>query len=222
MFSVVSGYRPSLGALCLALAVPCTLLPQPAFAELSNTSMVGPGVRGRPAYDGSDSQRAEIVPVVRYLGRPLFLRTTQGVLEGGARLELAPGLHAGAQIAYEPGRKTRESGFLEARNVADIDHGASIGAQLEWDYKVGPAPIAVLARIRHHTASDRGAQADLRLSVGVFEKGRVGAGVFTQVTWANAESANALYGVTPAASAATGLPAYAAGSGLLFSSVGLL
>ena len=204
------------------MAVFGSIAQQPAFAELSNTSMVGPAMRVRPASDGADSQRGEVVPVVRYLGHPWFLRSTQGVLEGGARLELAPGLNIGAQLAYEPGRKTRESAFLESRNVSDIDYGASIGAQLEWDKKFGPVPITLLARVRQHVESDRGAQADLRLSVGVFQHGRVGAGVFTQATWASEKSSQSFYGVTPQDAAATGLPVYGAGSGLLFASVGLL
>ena len=215
MTTALPAYRFAL--LAFGLTVPLF-----AHAELSNDSMIGPAVRTRPAYDGSDSQRIEVVPVIRYFGRPWFVRSTQGVLEGGARLELAPGLHAGAQLAYEPGRKTRDSAFLESRNVSDIDYGASIGAQLEWDHKIGPAPITLLARVRQHTESDRGAQADLRLSVGVFRSGRVGAGLFTQATWANAKSTDSYYGITSQQSAVTGLPAYGAGSGLLFASVGLL
>jgi len=144
------------------------------------------------------------------------------VLEGGLRMELAPGLHLGGQVAYEPGRKTRESDFLKSHNVPDIGIGASIGAHLEWDHKFGPVPITLLARVRQHTDSDRGAQADLRLSAGVFQSGRVGLGVFAQTTWASAKSTNSFYGVTPAESAAIRLPAYAAGSGLLFASAGLL
>jgi len=203
----------------LALALTASL---PAFAELSNDGIIGPGVRTRPAYDGSDSQRTEVVPVIRYLGQPWFVRSTQGVLEGGARLELAPSLHLGAQLAYEPGRRTRESDFLENRSVFDIDRGASIGAHVEWDHKIGPVPITLLARARQHTDSDRGAQADLRLSVGVFRGGPVGVGLFTQATWANAKATRSFYSVTPQQSATSGLPGYEAGSGLLYSSVGLL
>jgi outer membrane scaffolding protein for murein synthesis (MipA/OmpV family) len=212
-------FHAGLRSVVLAFGLQVPLL---AFAELSNDSMVGPGVRGRPAYDGSDSQRAELVPVVRYLGHPWFLRSTQGVLEGGARMELAPGLHVGAQLAYEPGRFGSESDFLKNRNIPDIDRGASFGAQVEWDHKIGPVPITLLARVRQHTDSDRGAQADLRLSVGVFQSGRVGIGLFTQATWANAKSTSSLYSVTPQQSAVSGLPAYDAGSGLLFGSLGLL
>jgi len=149
----------------------------------------GPGLRSRPAYDGSASQRIEVVPVVRYFGQPWFARSTQGVLEGGARMELAPGLHAGAQLAYEPGRQPSESDFLKSRNASGINHGASVGLHLEWDHKFGPMPITLLARARQHTDFDRGAQADLRLSAGVYQNGRVAAGLFTQATWASAKSA---------------------------------
>ena len=78
------------------------IVPLFAFAELSNDTVLGPGLRSQPAYDGSASQNVEFVPVVRYLGQPWFVRSTQGVLEGGVRMELAPGLHVGAQLAYEP------------------------------------------------------------------------------------------------------------------------
>src|SRR5688572_17042117 len=98
----------------------------PAVAELSNGSMIGPGLRTRPAYDGSSTQRGELVPVVRYFGQPWFVRSTQGVLEGGARWELSPGLKLGAQLAYEPGRKNKESNFLNNRGMPDVDMGASV------------------------------------------------------------------------------------------------
>lgn len=201
----------------------CALIaPAAARAELSEETMFGPGLRTRPAYDGSAAQHTELVPVVRYYGQPWFVRSTQGVLEGGARMELAPGLHAGAQLAYEPGRKASESGFLRERAVSDLDIGASIGVHLEWDRKFGRMPIALLTRARQHADSDRGTQADLRLSAGVFQSGRFSAGVFAQGTWANAKSTGSLYDITPRQSAATGLPAFSAGSGLLISSFGLL
>lgn len=197
-------------------------VPPVAFAELSNESLAGPGLRSQPAYDGSDSQHVEFVPVVRYFGQPWFVRSTQGVLEGGVRMELAPGLHAGAQLAYEPGRKTSESDFLENHSVPDVDRGASVGVHLEWDHMFGPMPITLLARVRQNTDSDLGAQADLRLSAGVYRGGRFAAGAFTQATWANAKSTGSYYGITPQESITTSLPAFHAGSGLLFASVGLL
>ena len=215
-------FRP-LPARILATALTMGLMvPLLAFAELSNQPLLGPGLRLRPAYDGSASRHTELVPVVRYYGEHGFARSTQGVLEGGARVELAPGLHAGVQIAYEPGRKASESDFLKRHGVTDIDIGASFGAHLEWDHKFGPVPIARLARARQHADADRGNQADLRLSVGVLRSGRFAAGVFTQATWASAKSTDSFYGVTPQQSGATGLTVFDAGSGWLFASYGLL
>jgi len=193
-----------------------------ACAELSNETLLGAGLRSRPAYDGSASQHLEGVPVVRYLGETWFARSTQGVLEGGLRTELAPGLHAGAQLAYEAGRQSSESDFLASRGVASVGVGASLGAQLEWDHAIGPMPITLLVRGRQHLAAHRGAQVDLRLSAGVFHGGPVSAGLFAQGIWADANAANALYGVSGAQAGASGLPAYSARSGWLSASAGVL
>ena len=217
--SIVRSSRASIPLASVALSL---LAPLNALAELSDETLLGIGLRSQPAYDGSASQRVGVVPVIRYLGRPLFVRSTQGVLEGGVRLELVPGLHAGAQLAYEPGRKTSESDFLRQQGVSDVTSGASVGAHIEWDHVVGPVPITLLARARQRTDADRGAQLDLRLSAGAYRGGRVGAGVFAQTTWANAKATDALYGISQQQSAATGLPTFQAGSGWLFASLGML
>jgi outer membrane scaffolding protein for murein synthesis (MipA/OmpV family) len=182
--------------------------------------LIGAGLRARPAYDGSDSRRGELIPVLRYYGRPWFARTTQGLLEGGARVELAPGLNLGVQLAYEGGRAASESGFLRSHNVPDVNPGISYGLHVEWDQKLGPVPITLLARGRRHADADRGAQADLRLTAGIYGEGGVLAGVFAQATWANAKSLQSFYGITPQQS--TTLPAFDGGSGPLFTSIGLL
>jgi outer membrane scaffolding protein for murein synthesis (MipA/OmpV family) len=209
-------------SLRIVSAVFAAMLSLAAFAELSNDSLIGPGLRLRPTYDGSQSQSLELVPVIRYFGQPWFVRSTQGVMETGARTELVPGLHVGAQLAYEPGRKGNESVFLRNHQIADISGGASIGLHVEWDHAFGPAPVTLLARVRQNVDFARGAQADLRLSVGVFHGGSVSAGVFTQATWADAKSTAALYGIGPQQSGITGLSAFHPGSGWLFTSLGLL
>ena len=201
-----------------ALGLPATA----ARAELTNEGLLGLGLRMRPAYDGSDSNVIEPVPVVRYFGHPWFVRSTQGVLEGGARVEVTPGLNVGAQLAYESGRKAGDSGFLSNRGLPDVNPGASLGVHAEWDHNFGPMPVTLLARLRQQTQSSRGAQADLRLSAGAFQAGRFGAGVFVQATWADAKSTGAIYNVTPQQSATAGLPAFSAGGGLLYTSIGAL
>jgi len=192
------------------LLAPVLSVPIAAFAQnaLPDTAWIGAGVRTRPAYDGSASQRTDLIPTVRYYGEPWFARTTQGILEGGARMELARGLNVGAQLAYEGGRLASESDFLRSNNVPDIKPGASVGLHVEWDHKLGPVPVTLLARGRHFVDSDRGAQADLRLTAIVFGGGAITAAVFIQETWADSKSNQSFYGM--------------AGSGPLFATGGLL
>lgn len=149
------------------------LVPTAIFAQDPGT-LLGLGVRSRPDYDGASKQELEPIPVVRYYGRALFARTTQGILEGGLRKEFFPGLAAGAQLAYEGGN-----------DRTDVDPGASAGLHLEWDTKLGPAPLNVLLRTRHHLDTDRGSQADLRSTLGIYGRGGLLAGVFVQATWAS-------------------------------------
>lgn len=203
-------------ALVFLLIAPLAALAQSAVPD----NYIGAGVRTRPAYDGSASQRTDLIPTVRYYGGPWFARTTQGILEGGAQLEISRGLHIGAQLAYEGGRLARESNFLKNNMVPDINPGASVGLHIEWDHKLGPVPINLLARWRQFADSDRGAQADLRFTAGVFSRGPVNAAVYVQETWANSKSNQSFYGITPAQS--TNLPSYTAGSGPLLIAGGLL
>jgi len=200
----------------------CLIAPLAAFAQSppADPVLIGAGMRARPAYDGSASQRGEPIPVLRYYGGPWFARTTHGVFEGGARVELAPGLNLGVQLAYEGGRAAGESGFLRSHNVPDIDPGISFGMHVKWDRMLGPVPVSLLARGRQHSDADLGAQADLRLTAGIYGEGGVLAGVFAQATWANAKSVQSFYGITPQQS--TTLPAFDGGSGPLFTSIGLL
>jgi outer membrane scaffolding protein for murein synthesis (MipA/OmpV family) len=192
-------------ALALLLIAPLAALAQSVLPEYA---WIGAGVRTRPAYDGSAAQRTDLIPTVRYYGKPWFARTTQGILEGGVRMELARGFNVGAQLAYEGGRLASESDFLKSNNVPDIKPGASVGLHIEWDQTLGPVPLTLLARGRHFVDGDRGAQADLRFTAGIYGSGAITAGVFVQGTWADSKSNQSFYGMT--------------GSGPLYTSGGLL
>lgn len=157
--------------------------------------LLGAGARNRPVFDGSADQTTDLIPVLRYYGKPWFARTTQGMLEGGARFTLKPGLDGGVHLAYEQGPR-------------DGDPGASLGLHMELDTKIGPAPLNLLARTRTQLDSDRGSQADLRATLGLYGSRGLQAGVFGQATWASEKHMQAYYGVGDA--------------GLLFTSVGLL
>ena len=184
--------------------------PLPALAQspaLEDYTYLGAGLRTRPAYEGSASQVVDVIPVVRYYGDVLFVRTTQGIFEGGARMRLAQGLALGAQVAYQAGRHKSESSFLRERDIPDVSDNASFGAHLEWDTYIGPAPFNLLARWRRNFDADRGAQADLRATIGVYGEHGIKAGVFTQATWADSKSTRTYYGTS--------------GSGLLFVAAGV-
>ena len=166
-----------------------------AAAQAQDATLIGAGVRSRPEFDGSAERKSDIIPVLRYYGRPWFARTTQGILEGGARWNAARGFDVGAQLAYEQGPR-------------DKDPGASLGVHAEWDRKLGPVPIDGLVRLRQHLDSDRGIQLDARVTAGVYEGHGVLAGVFGQFTLASEKNFQAYYGVRE--------------SGLLFTSLGAL
>lgn len=191
--------------------------PLAALAQVlpDDYTLLGAAVRTRPAYDGSRSQTTDLVPIIRYYGQPWFARTTQGILEGGLHWDLGSGVAAGFQLSYDEGRKSSESSFLREHNFGeDIDPNASIGAHLEWDTKIGPAPVGLLARYRHSVDSDRGALLDLRLNVGVYGSGGATVVLFTETTWGSSKANGTFYSVTPQQSAVSGLAAYEPGSGL--------
>lgn len=164
------------------IAMPLLLFTSLALAQDPGT-LLGAGIRSRPDYDGASKQELEPIPLVRWYGERWFARTTQGILEGGVRLELMEGLVAGAQLAYEGGN-----------DRTDVNPGASYGLHLEWDTKLGPAPLSVLGRTRHHVDSDKGLQTDLRATVGVYGGHGLLAGVFAQATWASDKWIRTYYG----------------------------
>jgi outer membrane scaffolding protein for murein synthesis (MipA/OmpV family) len=191
------------------------LLLAAALAALPGRAQEGPvllgaGVRSRPAYDGSSARHTDLIPFVRYFGPRWFARTTQGVLEGGVRENLGGQFSAGAQIAFEPGRRSSESPLLQARNEPDLDPGVSAGLHLEWDRRFGRVPVDFLIRARQHLDFDRGGQADLRINAGVFSGYGLRAVLFTQATWGSRNAVRSLYATPSAALMYTSLGAAAA------------
>ena len=90
-----------------------------------------------------------MIPYLRLYGEHFFARTTQGILEGGWRTQPFGGVVFGAQLAYEEGRVTDDSAFLQEHNFEDLDPSASLGLHAEGNWKVGPVPLNALLRYRH-------------------------------------------------------------------------
>ena len=193
-------FRPFVGLLGLIVSQLC--------AAQNVPTIIGAAVRSRPAYDGSGSQVTDLIPQLRYYGPLWFARTTQGILEGGIRNELAPDFWAGAQIAYEAGRKRSEAPFLETIGEPDIKTSASIGLHVEWDRQLGQMPVNFLIRARQNFDTDLGGEADLRINLGVFQRWGLEGAVFGQMTWGTANAMQSRYD--------------APHSGLIFASAGFL
>ena len=97
---------------------------------------------------------------------------------------------------------------LSSRNDrTELDPGASWGLHIEWDTNVGPAPISLLARTRTHFDTDRGSQADLRATAGVYGRAGLFVALFGQATWATDDWVLSYYG--------------AGNGGLLFTALGV-
>lgn len=183
---------------------------------------VGIGARLRPAYDGADSDRGDVIPYLRLYGDHFFGRTTQGMLEGGWRTRPFGGVVLGAQLAYEAGRVTDDSGFLKEHQLVTLYPSASLGLHAEGDWTLGAVPLNALLRYRHDVQARRGAQADLRMTAGILDWRRTRAGLFGQLTWSDGDAMQRYFGITPDQASATGLPSYAAGSGLRSAEIGLV
>ena len=159
------------------------LLALPALAAAQdNFVLIGGAVRTRPEFDGSSERTIDVHPTLRYYGDRWFARTTQGMLEGGARWGLRQGLDFGAQLAYEQGPR-------------DGSPDASLGVHAEADHKIGRVPINGLVRVRQHVNTDRGSELDLRGNVGVFGDYGILAAVFAQATFASEKHFQSYYGV---------------------------
>jgi outer membrane scaffolding protein for murein synthesis (MipA/OmpV family) len=199
----------------------CISFQPPAHAG-DDDKYLGVGARVRPAYEGADSSRADAIPYVRLYGRHFFGRTTQGMLEGGWRTRPFGGVVFGAQLTYEEGRVTDDSGFLREHGVENLNPSASLGLHAEGDWKLGAVPLNALLRYRQDVEAGRGAQADLRATAGILDWRRFRAGLFGQLTWGDGDAMRRYFGITPEQASITGLPAYAARSGLRSAQAGLV
>src|SRR4030088_832724 len=114
-------------SLPLSAAVAIVLSSQALAQNTEDEKYIGAGVRVRPAYEGADSSRGDVIPYLRLYGEHFFARTTQGILEGGWRTRPFGGWVFGAQLAYEESRISDESAFLEEHHFPDLDASASVG-----------------------------------------------------------------------------------------------
>lgn len=178
---------------CLLVAL--LFAPLTAAALDEDVQFIGAGVYSQPKFDGSTVRHNDPIPQINYAGSRWFARTTQGILEGGARWNFGDSAAAGVQLAYEDGPLGEHP-------------GASLGVHAELEGHLGAAPVTSVFRIRQLLSNGKGWQADARVNIGVYEGHGFGAAVYGQATWADEKTFNAFYAVNDSGLLFTALGAY--------------
>ena len=175
------------------LLIALAFAPLTAAALDEDIQFIGAGVYSHPKFDGSTAQHNDAIPEVHFIHRPWFIRTTEGILEGGARWGVGQHAAIGVQAAYEDGPRGEHP-------------GPSLGIHAEIEGQIGPAPVSSVFRIRQFTTNGKGWEADARVNLGVYEGHGWGLALYGQATWASDKIFNNFYAVND--------------SGLLFTALG--
>lgn len=181
----------------------------------------GLGLKRSPVYDGADRADWSVVPIINIQRKHLFARTSDGFPELGAWFEPTPGVRLGAALSLTDGRSLSDARLPVAGKLEDLGGAAALGPFVEARFSAGPVPMKLTARWRQTLSNDRGAQADARLTFGIYEGSSLRLEGIGQLTWANEDSLRSEYGIGALQSAASGLPVYDPGSGMRHASLGL-
>lgn len=168
---------------------------------------LGAGLAAIPEYPGASKERTRPVPLValNYGGR-IFV----GPLGIGVAAIRSGGFAAGPVLGYARGRAQSDDPRLTG--LGDISSSATAG--LFADYTRGPLAVSATARqaINHAT---NGLSGLLQLSVRhVFPAARTLVAIGPDLEFGNGDFQRTWFGVSPAQSAASGLPAYQPGAGI--------
>jgi outer membrane protein len=186
-----------------------------AHAAEGAGNFIGLGVAAVPVYEGSRDYRALPVPLINYQSGNFFISPRAGLPAMGLKTDLAPDWTAGAFVGMALGRDAADSD--RTRGLDDIDFHGTYGAFLEWS----PGPYSLMVAYRQAARSGYGGTLDLRATYDAWHNtsNRVTVGASTQ--WADHNSMQTWFGVTPSQSARSreGLDAYSPSAG--FKSVAL-
>jgi len=208
-----------LSSICFLLLSPISL----AFAaDTSSPTLIGASVRIGPEYDGSRSTAIGLTPVLMYSKDHWFARTTEGVLEAGAKAKLFGNFYYGIQAAYEEGRDSNNADFLQMHHVESIDSSLSLGGFIQYQNIIKSVPVDILVRYRKDVDSSRGDQVDLRFTAGIYRSKdeKLNAEIFVQSTWANDKAIQSYYGINNDEAFATKLSAFHPSGGNLYNEFG--
>lgn len=198
----------------LLLLSPLCSLAQEFSPEKGQSLAIGMAAQRNAAFPGAHRTHILPIPLIHWERGVLFIRSSKGMEEAGARWQLTDDFSAGSQIVFELGRDSDDSLLLQQLRMPNIPHGTSVGVHAEYSTHIGPAPVDALLRLRQRNGSQRGALADVRIEVGVYGNKYVGVQTYVQSTWANREAMDSDFGVKADNAAFIGIPAYQADAGL--------
>lgn len=168
---------------------------------------VGAGVAAVPRYPGASRERARLVPLISFnFGDRLFV----GPFGIGFTALRRNGFRAGPVLGFERGRSASDDPHLAG--LGDIS--ASVTAGLFARYARGPFEISATARqaLSHST---NGLSGLLQLSARhVFSGARTLVAVGPDLEFGNGDFQRTWFGISPAQSAASGLPLYMPHAGI--------
>lgn len=205
-----------LAAACIVLSAPVQAQSLAQAPAEGFSSRVGLNLVSMPTYEGSPNTRTLLVPdlLLSYRSR------AWGSLELGQRGLTWNAIESGdfrfSLVAqFDPGRRDTDSSALDPtpgdRRLAGMGR---VRPGLELGLGIGYGPVTLVAREAQGEHGSRRAQADLTAAIPWAVTHRLNLRLAAGATWANSDSMQAYFGVTPAQAQATTFSVYTPGAGL--------
>ena len=176
--------------------------------DANGKGTIGAAVVNRPEFLGSKQRKTMLLPVLEYRWQNgFFASTTNGI---GYLFSSAPDMQYGLRVTADFGREENKSAAL--KGMGDIDASPEFGGF--FNYFVSPE-ISLTSSLRYGAGSDhKGMVIDLgaNYAVQIAPQWRGAVGVAT--TFANSNTMQSRFGVTPAQALTSGYAPYSPGAGL--------
>ena len=176
--------------------------------DANGKGTIGVAVVNRPEFPGSKQRKTMLLPVLDYRWlNGFFAGTTNGI---GYLFSSAPDMQYGLRVTADFGRNENKSAAL--KGMGDIEASAEFGGF--FNYFVSPQ-ISLTSSLRYGAGSDhKGMVIDLgaNYAVQLAPQWRGAVGVAT--TFADSNTMQSRFGVTPAQALSSGYAPYSPGAGL--------
>jgi outer membrane protein len=179
---------------------------QPAAQAQSQNQdhiVLGVGVAATPAYQGSDDTRIIPIPAIDVREGWFFADLRNGI---GIIPVTSERFEIGASAVFVQGYRGKDM----PKGIDKLSDG--VGARLFTNIRAGGL-VATLGATKIVSGGTKGMVADASLSYPILVSSRFVLTPMVGTTWANRKYNDRYFGITPAASLASGLPQFGIGSG---------